>query len=331
MRLSAILAASAFLLMYLSTSITFAVEPEPVTVTIHKYVDGVQADTTSAEGQSFPMQSSWSNTGFGDGSGLYALAPSTYQAETSAMATGANYSTNEVTDTSVVGLSCESGQLFKLTGYSWGTTLAEAQAMTPVATSPSFTNLQTDQYVIVWNEDCTPEFVDVTIIKYVDGAHATTVNANSAIFPFTATYNASNIGAGSDPFSIGPVGNNTPNAYEAMTIPLASGADYKAEENTSGNDVVGATCADGKPFALQGYSSGNTLAEAQGATVGTTAPAFTGLTSDKYVITHNVTCAPEDVTVTIVKNIDGVHATAGNANNTSFPMQSSWDDANNGG
>lgn len=309
-----------------------AQEEEDVTVSIHKYVDGEQANSTTAEGQSFPMQSSWSNAGFPDSANAsYSLAPSTYSTETSPMDQGANYSTNEMTDTSVVGPNCENEQLFKLVGYSWGESVEAAEAMTPSTSSPSFTDLETNKHVIVWNEDCSSDFVNVNIIKYIDGTHATSGSANSAEFPFTATYNASNIGAGSDPFSIGQVGNNTPNAYEAMTIDLASGADYKAEENTSGNEVVGATCEDGKPFALQGYQSGNTLLEAQNASTSTTAPAFIGLTSDKYVITKNVTCEPEDVTVTIVKNIDGVHATAVSAHNASFPMQSSWDDANNGG
>lgn len=306
----------------------------PVTVSIHKYIDGEAASSTNADGQSFPMQSSWSNAGFPDGTNAsYSLASSTYEAETADMDIGANYSTHEVTDTSVVGPNCENDQLFKLVGYSWGSTEEAAAAMTPTTTSPSFSNMQTDQHVIVWNEDCTPDFVHVTIVKYIDGVHAASSTADNAVFPFTATYNTSNVGAGSDPFTIGPVGNNTSAAYEAKTVDLASGADYTATEDTTGNDVVGVTCEDGKPFALQGYSSGNTLAEAQNATTSPTAPAFTGLTSDKYVITKNISCAPEaqDVTVTIVKFIGDTHATSGNAQNASFPMESSWDDTNNGG
>lgn len=128
----------------------------------------------------------------------------------------------------------------------------------------------------------------VTIVKYVDGAHATAANASSTTFNFTATYNASNIGAGSDPFTIGPTGNNTPNAYEAMTIPLANGASYNATENTS--SAVGNTCADGKPFAINGYSSGTSLANAQAGTVSSTSPTFTNLQENQYVIVWNRTC-----------------------------------------
>ncbi len=176
-----------------------------------------------------------------------------------------------------------------------------------------------------------PQDVHVDIIKYVDGQHATVGNANGATFPFTATYNASNIGAGSDPFTIGPVGNGTPNSYEARTIALAQGADYSASENTTGNNTVGATCADGKPFALNGYSSGDTLLQAQNAATTTAAPAFTGLTSDKFVIVWNKTCPAQDVTVTIIKYIGGTHATSGSASGASFPMASSWNAMNLGG
>lgn len=311
---------------------TYDFEPTPThTVTIHKYVEGAHATNSSADSLSFPMQSTWNATNIGAGSGSFALAPSTYDAETSEMTEGASYSTNEDTSGPNVGASCADGKPFALMGYSTGDSESAAAAAPISSSSPALTNITSDKHVIVWNEDCTPPFVNVTIIKYVDETHATAGNANSSVFPFTATYNASNIGTGSDPFDIGPVGNNTPNAYEARTIDLAAGADYKAEENTTGNNVVGATCADGKPFALSGYSSGDSLAAAQSAATSSQAPAFTNLTSDKYVIVHNVTCEPEDVTVTIVKYVDGAHATAGNANNASFPMQSSWDDANNGG
>jgi hypothetical protein len=138
----------------------------------------------------------------------------------------------------------------------------------------------------------------VTIVKYVDGAHATTENADGAVFPFTATYQASNVlggNQGSDPFTIGPVGNGTDNAYEAKTIPLAHGAMYNATESTSGNDVVGASCADGKSFALNGYSSGDTLQDAISGTQSSTSPTFANLQSDKFVVVWNVACATQPV------------------------------------
>jgi Ca2+-binding RTX toxin-like protein len=139
-----------------------------------------------------------------------------------------------------------------------------------------------------------PTTSQVTIVKYVDGAHATVANANGATFPFTATYQASNVlggNQGSDPFTIGPVGNGTPNSYEAMTIPLANGAMYNATENTTGNTVVGATCAANQSFALNGYSSGDTMQAAVSGTQSSTSPTFNNLQGNKFVIVWNVSCA----------------------------------------
>ncbi len=184
-----------------------------------------------------------------------------------------------------------------------------------------------------------PTTEKVTIIKYLDNVHATATNANSAVFPFTANYQASNVlggNAGSDPFDIGPVGNGTPNAYEAQTIPLATGASYSASENVTGNNVVGATCADGKPFALAGYSSGDTFAQAfANASSSAVAPAFTNLQSDKVVIVWNKTCpvvVTPTVKVHILKYLNNAEATAASANNYQFPMSATWMTANlNGG
>src|SRR5579872_215844 len=51
--------------------------PSTVTVTIDKFIDGhmATADATSANGNSFPMASTWSATNIGSGSGTYALGP----------------------------------------------------------------------------------------------------------------------------------------------------------------------------------------------------------------------------------------------------------------
>lgn len=183
----------------------------------------------------------------------------------------------------------------------------------------------------------TPTPVNVTIVKYVNETHATAGNANSAVFPMQAVYSFTNDQfpngiSGTDPYDIGPTGNNTPDMYEAKTLQFYPGADYSTYERTD-TSVVGATCQDGKPFALNGYSSGDSLAAAQAAATSSQAPAFTNLQSNKYVIVHNKTCAApaSDVTVTIVKYVGGIHATAGNASSTSFPMQSSWNAANLGG
>lgn len=123
-----------------------------VTVTIQKYIDGNQATASSSDSLSFPMSASWDNDG--EGSGSYALnAGNSYQAMTSAMKKGADYSTHEVFG-ETAGASCEDGKPFALVGYTTGSTLAEAEAGTPATTSPTFTDLMNDAYVIVWNQSC---------------------------------------------------------------------------------------------------------------------------------------------------------------------------------
>jgi hypothetical protein len=136
----------------------------PVTVTIAKYLDGTHANALTANGFAFPMISSWDAENIGAGSGSYSLSPigfnnpNPYEATTSEMTSGASYATSEVTSTSSnvlpIGAQCEVGK-YRLVGYSTGSTLADAASMTPVSSSPSFTNITSDKYVVVWNESCT--------------------------------------------------------------------------------------------------------------------------------------------------------------------------------
>lgn len=128
--------------------------------------------------------------------------------------------------------------------------------------------------------------VKVTIHKYVEGEQASSENASDASFPMSATWNAEHLGAGSGSYELAPT---NPTPYEAATVDMATGADYMTSENLDG-PVVGASCDVEKPFALVGYTSGDTLAEAQSATPTTTAPSFTDMTSDKFVIVWNETC-----------------------------------------
>jgi hypothetical protein len=137
-----------------------------------------------------------------------------------------------------------------------------------------------------------PSTVTVTIEKYIDGVHATASNANSLAFPMLATWSATNIGSGSGSYDLDSDGfNGIPTPYQAITSEMTAGADYSTYEITSGNNV-GASCADGKPFALVGYTTGNTLIAAAGATLSTTIPSLTNLQSNKYVIVWNQTCVP---------------------------------------
>jgi hypothetical protein len=144
-------------------------------------------------------------------------------------------------------------------------------------------------------EDVTPETVKVTIVKYVDGDVATAESAGSTDFLMNASWDAENIGAGSGQFSLSEAGFNNPTPYYATTADMTAGADYSVSE-VSDSDIVGTACVEGgAPYALGGYTYGNSLAEAEGMELSDVSPAFTDLTSDKYVIIWNDDCAtPED-------------------------------------
>ncbi len=143
----------------LITTYDFEPVPLPLTtkVTIVKYINGVPATAENTGGASFPMVASWSADNIGTGSGSYALSstgfnnPNPYQATTSDMTTGADYSTYENTSTT-----CAPESEYALVGYSTGNTLEGAQEAEVTETVPSFTDLTSDKFVIVWNKTCVP-------------------------------------------------------------------------------------------------------------------------------------------------------------------------------
>lgn len=147
------------------------------------------------------------------------------------------------------------------------------------------TNLVGDPTTIY--EDNDSETVTVTIEKFVQGVPATAASANNADFPMTATWDAENIGAGTGSYALSET-NTT--AYRAETAEMTKGADYETKEMVNG-DVVSAQCATGKPFALQGYTVGNTYAQALAASSSMAMPSFTNLQQDKFVIVWNRDCA----------------------------------------
>jgi hypothetical protein len=136
-------------------------DDEGVTVTIHKYIDGVKATTGTAQGAAFPMSASWNATNTGAGTGAYTLNasgygddPTPYKAKTTVMTDGASYSTNEVVGGVVVGASCSTGQPFALVGYSTGKNLHMAELASTTATAPILTNLTHNAVIIVKNMTC---------------------------------------------------------------------------------------------------------------------------------------------------------------------------------
>ncbi len=132
---------------------------DTVTVTIKKYIDGEPATANSADNMAFPMTATWNDVGgAGEGSGNYTLSSNTspaYQAKTAELNEGSSYSTSELLTEANVGATCtQGGKPFALVGYSVGSTLNQAKDASKSTTTPSFTNLQQDKYVIVWNKSC---------------------------------------------------------------------------------------------------------------------------------------------------------------------------------
>lgn len=147
--------------------------------------------------------------------------------------------------------------------------------------------------------------VTVSIQKYIDGSLATSESGDGLAFPMNASWDdPDGIGAGDGSYTL-----SADNSYKAETTEMQEGADYSTNERlTEAN--VGASCADGKPYALVGYTTGASLAAAQAGTATTTAPAFTNLTDDAYVIVWNETCDDNeepagDLVGTVTGGVDG--------------------------
>ncbi len=283
-----------------------------VKVTIQKYIDGEKATAESASSTSFSMTSTWNAENIGPGTGQYALSPSgfnsanSYEAVTADMTSGADYTTNENLDNYTGSVCNGTTTPYSLAGYSYGNSLGEAEGATKSLTPPALTNITNDKYIIVWNNDCsnatsTPpgdddngtstSTVKVTIKKYIDGHQATSESASSSSFTMNAHWTSTSHGSGNGQYVLGPVGSNSTSPYTAETVNFNSGADYSTDEVTMWGDTTGPNCEAGKPFALVGYSSGNSLSEAENMTPSTTAPSFTNLTSDKSVIVWNHLCS----------------------------------------
>jgi hypothetical protein len=139
----------------------------------------------------------------------------------------------------------------------------------------------------------TSNTVKVTIVKFLDGAIATANSASNNSFAMSSTWNAQNIGSGSGTFSLGPTGFNNSNAYTATTADMSVGASYSTHETFGQGSNTGQVCHPGQnspTYELMGYSTGNTLAQAQQAAMSNGTPSFTNLQSDKFIIVWNHTC-----------------------------------------
>ena len=272
-------------------------------VNISKMVD----DAAPTEG-SFDFTATWTADNLNGGvqtSGNFTLdSANSWMATTASMDAGADYSVVE----NNIDATCDAGDTYRLVGYSVGATAAEAAAATPGPTA-SFTDLQSNEYVVVHNASCDQvEQHTVTITKWVDDAVPT-----EGSFDFTATWTADNLNGGvqdSGAFTL-----DSANNWTATTVPLDAGADYGIVENN-----IDATCDAGDTYRLAGYSVGATAEEAAAGTVGDTA-SFTDLQSDQFVVVHNVSCPVGNSSITIVK--DGLTGDAEATFTHDLPNQSS--------
>ncbi len=278
--------------------------PTSASVHIAKYLDGAHATAGSANGTAFPMLTTFNASNIGsatnapftlDQAGWY--GDPAYEASFSNAAIGSSYSTWENTSTGAVGESCDGLHPYALVGYTTGATWIAAAAASPSAAVPNFPNLTSDQYVIVWNKTCqvTPP-IKVHILKYLNGAKADAASAGGYQFPMTATWQASNLSGGVSTSGNYVLGNNHGGAsdqYGADTAPMNAPADYTTSEVTGGASLVVASpeaCVPGR-YVLNGYrTSGVSFADAAVQTLTTSAPAFVGLSADRYVIVDNSTC-----------------------------------------
>lgn len=141
-----------------------------------------------------------------------------------------------------------------------------------------------------------PTYVKVTIAKYVNGVPATVENTMNASFPMTSTWTTTNVGSGTGNYNLSATGFNNPNPYQATTSDMNRGADYSTYENAS------TSCEIPNMYALAGYSTGNTLAEAEMNPVSMDVPALTNIQNDKFIIVWNKTCVSTPVHLTPANN-----------------------------
>jgi hypothetical protein len=134
-----------------------------------------------------------------------------------------------------------------------------------------------------------PTTVTVTIVKFINGQHATSELVSGESFPMSSTWSTTNIGSGTGTYNLGPSGFNNPNSYEATTSAMSVGASYTTSETLGG--TLGTTCASGESYRLLGYTVGDNLEQADNsAGITTEAPALDNIQSDKYIVVWNEVC-----------------------------------------
>lgn len=200
-------------------------------VHIYSYVDKALATAAGTGSAVFPMETTWTSSTLGNQANVpFTLSPTgwgssdnAYEASYVGGANGDDYSAWELTNGSVVAADCSTGDPYALVGYTTGTTLAAAQSATPSAIVPVFTNLQNDQYMIVWNKTCAA----------LPPTPGVTTNAATNVSNADATLNGTNGGVAADQesfwVSTSSIDTSSPNIPVGVySTPVLSGVDAGA-------------------------------------------------------------------------------------------------------
>lgn len=286
-----------------------------VKVHVMKYLDGSEATATSAQGTIFPINATWTAANLNNGqqtSGSFSLGNGTdqnhlYQYDSDAMDSGSSYSVSENTSASSqflpAGSTCEAGK-YVLDGYATSmVSFADAAASNSLSTTtPTYSNLGSDAYVIIYNTTCPTQgnsTARVHVMKYLDGSEATATSANNYLFPMSATWTAGNLNGGQQTNGTFSLGNGTDqnHLYQFDSAAMDMGSSYTTSEvtdNTSQVLPVGTACVAGK-YSLQGYkTSPISFADAMSnGTYSSEGPMLDNLSGDMYVVVMNNTC-PQD-------------------------------------
>ncbi len=273
-------------------------ETAQFTVTIGKYISQDHATADNTGGASFNMESSWNAANLGgSGSGTYDLGPTgfnnpnAYEATTAMMDAGSSYSTDELHIPTSAG-DCTSADAFYLVGYGTSSTsLADAASSTLSQTTPSFDDLQSNEFVAVVNAPCQPQTLSgsITIVKQWDG--------DTSGNPTASFTTSANVGVSGNEFNLPNNGSNS------MTFDsLDAGTYVFTEGQIDGWNLTSVGCVE------NGVSS--------------LAPTVIGTNHELDVVLaqgQNLTCtfvntqqaSTPTATVTVVKYIDGSLATTG--------------------
>lgn len=167
-----------------------------------------------------------------------------------------------------------------------------------------------------------------TIALYVNGQHATASSTAGMSIPMLAIWSAKNIGHSNGAYPLSTVGFNTSTPYEAVTADMSLPYSYETRADVSWDKVnhgaISGNCRTGDPFALDGYSVGDSLSAAESAGASTTANWATTYhaASSTYMIVwaHHCLAAPS---VTYPNNGTST-TTAGLTHIDWSPVTDSW-------